>query len=172
LHSILVEQIERYYDTSLDDEVADKAADIESELYDITASVHERHAEDIDTLESERKKVVTAIKAFKRKATPILRKIQNDLDAEAPDIDSYEWPEPQDGDEDDDPMFDSTRSYLDQIDRYKRHQGKSSERKPRKQFKLHACTCEVCGKSFLSRRPKAQACNPSHRTKLWRQANS
>src|SRR5262245_7284010 len=77
------------------------------------------NAEDIAKLESERKKVLAAIKAFKRNTTPILRKMQNDLDAQAPDVGQYDWPEPQEGDEDADPMFDSTRGYLDQIDRYK-----------------------------------------------------
>src|SRR5262249_26090751 len=37
LERILVKEIERYYDTSLDDEIADKAADIESDLDDMTA---------------------------------------------------------------------------------------------------------------------------------------
>jgi hypothetical protein len=54
--------------------------------------------------------------------TPVLRKIQKDLDSQAPDVDLYDWPEPAGGDEDPDPMCDSTRSYLDQIARYKEHQ--------------------------------------------------
>jgi hypothetical protein len=69
-------------------------------------------------------------------------------------------------------MFDSTHTYLAQMTRYKWHQGKSSERKPRNKLEQYTCICEVCGKSFQSARPKARACNPSHRTTLWRQANS
>jgi len=42
----------------------------------------------------------------------------------APGLDGHEWPEPADGDEDNDPLYNSTRSYVEQIDRYKRHQGK------------------------------------------------
>jgi hypothetical protein len=48
-----------------------------------------------------------------------------------PDLDEVEWPEPEAGDEDDDPLFDSTRGYVEQIDRYKQHQGKPTERRPR-----------------------------------------
>src|SRR5262249_25275726 len=101
LEHILVKEIERYYDTTLDDQVDDKAADIETELNDMTAAVHEHRAEAIAKLETERKALVAAIKSFKRKAAPILREIQNGLDAQAPDVDQYEWPEPAEGDEDD-----------------------------------------------------------------------
>jgi hypothetical protein len=42
------------------------------------------------------------------------------------------WPEPNEGDEDDDPLYDSTRDYEEQIDRFKLYQGKPTERKSRK----------------------------------------
>jgi hypothetical protein len=150
--------------------VDDKAAEIESELDDMTVLVHKHHAEAIAKLETERKAVIATIRSFKRKAAPILREIQNDLDAQAPDVDEYDWPEPAEGDEDPDPMFDSTRSYLDQMERYKQHQGKPTEAPPRKALQQYTCVCEVCGESFESARPKARACNPSHRTVLWRRA--
>jgi hypothetical protein len=168
LERILIKEIERYYDTTLADEVDDRADDIQSELDEITASVHEAHAEDLAKLESDRKAVIAAIKSFQRKAAPILRNIEKDLREVAPDNDQYDWPEPADGDEDDDPMFDSTRSYLDQIERYKEHQDKPTEAAERKRLDQYTCTCERCGKSFESARPKARACGPSCRTALWR----
>jgi hypothetical protein len=39
-----------------------------------------------------------------------------------------EWPEPRAGDEDDNPLFDSNRSYVEQMDRYKKHQSKPTQR--------------------------------------------
>jgi hypothetical protein len=39
------------------------------------------------------------------------------------------WPEPRDADEDYDPLFDSTRDYVEQINRYKEHQDKPIARK-------------------------------------------
>jgi hypothetical protein len=170
LERILTREIERYYDTSLDDQIADVATEIASELHDITRQVHKAHAEDIAKLKAERKTVIAAIKSFKRKAAPILRKIKTDLSAKAPDVDQYDWPEPEDGDEDPDPMFDSTRSYLDQIERYKKHQDKPIKAPERKKLDQYTCTCEVCGESFQAARPKARACSPSHRTVLWRKA--
>jgi hypothetical protein len=53
------------------------------------------------------------------------------LEAEAPDLADIEWPEPEPADEDDDPLFDSTRDYVEQIDRFKEHQQKPTERRPR-----------------------------------------
>jgi hypothetical protein len=47
-------------------------------------------------------------------------------------IDDVEWPEPKAGDEDPDPLYDSKRTYVEQIDRYKQHQGKLTTRKPGK----------------------------------------
>jgi hypothetical protein len=46
--------------------------------------------------------------------------------------DSIEWPEPDGGDEDEDPLFDSTRGYVEQIDRFKEYQQKPTERQSRK----------------------------------------
>jgi hypothetical protein len=170
LERILVKEIERYYDTSLDAAAEDTAADVQSDLDALNREVHAAHARGIAKLKRERKKALAAIRAFKRKANPILRKIQNDLDAQVPDVDLYDWPAPEEGDEDPDPMFDSARTYLEQIDRYKQHQGKSSERKPPKEREKFTCTCQFCGKSFQSRRSNARACSAICRTNLWRQS--
>jgi hypothetical protein len=42
----------------------------------------------------------------------------------APDASDYDWPEPKEGDEDDEALYDSSRGYLEQLDHYHRHQGK------------------------------------------------
>jgi hypothetical protein len=49
--------------------------------------------------------------------------------SDAPGADDYDWPDPEDyeGDEDLDPLYDSTREYLEQIDSYKEFQGKEVE---------------------------------------------
>jgi hypothetical protein len=58
--------------------------------------------------------------------------IAQELADEAPDVGAIDWPEPDEGDEDVDPLFDSTRDYVEQIDRFKAHQGKRTNRKNRK----------------------------------------
>jgi DNA invertase Pin-like site-specific DNA recombinase len=59
------------------------------------------------------------------------------LGNEAPAIDQVVWPEPCDGDEDPDPLFDSRRTYVEQIDKYKAHQGKPIARREYTRTKPH-----------------------------------
>ena len=45
------------------------------------------------------------------------------------DFASIDWPEPKEADEDSDPLFNSTRDYVEQVDRFKQHQGRPTTRK-------------------------------------------
>jgi hypothetical protein len=68
-------------------------------------------------------------------------KAREDLDERMLDLDEFEWPEAEEGDADPDPLFDSKRAYIDQVDRFKLHQGKPTERstivgKPLTQYDL------------------------------------
>jgi hypothetical protein len=56
------------------------------------------------------------------------------LESEVPDAADIGWPVPADGDEDPDPMFDSTRAYVEQADRYKEHQDRPTTGKVRGYF--------------------------------------
>jgi hypothetical protein len=69
------------------------------------------------------------VAAFYEQATDVWSDIADDLEDRAPDPDAADWPTPYDADEPDDPLFDSGRSYIEQIDRYKRHQGKPTTRR-------------------------------------------
>jgi hypothetical protein len=179
LRRILVQEINRYYDDTLDDEVKAVTAQVRADLANVERIVRARHADDIAKLEGERAKIAAAMeemakriaemeKSLKRKAGPILRKIKTDLEAEAPDVDDYDWPEPQDGDEDDDPLFDSMRSYVEQIDRYKAHQGKPTAATPRS-YGTFPATCVVCGEPFqATKRAAIMVCKRACREKLRR----
>lgn len=160
-------EVERYHDDTLDDRIAEAASDVEAELDRINATVHRRHAKAIAEIRAERKKVHAAIAAFEKKARPVFKEIEEDLEAEAPDIDDYEWPEPAEGDEDDDPLFNSTRDFIEQTDRYKAHQGKptASKWKSRPTFTL---TCDCCGNTFeTTKRPtRWMACSQTCRETL------
>jgi len=63
------------------------------------------------------------------RAETVWHAIAADLEDQKPDLDERDWPEPEDGDEDFDPLFDSTRDYIEQIDRYKEHQDRPTERR-------------------------------------------
>ena len=158
LQRILVTEIERYYDDELDDEIANEVEKLEDEIRQTTARVHRSHAKDIAALKAEQKKVAAVIDAAKKKMAPILRKIERDLDAA--DISIPDWPQPREGDEDDDPLFNSTRDYVEQVDRYKEHQGTPTG------HKTTTKVCEICGKSYTTMRSNSRACSKECRTRL------
>jgi hypothetical protein len=117
LREIIVAEIERYYDTELDEGVADVAAGIDEDIDFANATVHEQYGDEIAALERD-------CAELEERRRSLWERIEASLDTESPSIDDIEWPESADGDEDDDPLYDSRRSYLDQIERYKRYQGK------------------------------------------------
>jgi len=80
------------------------------------------------------------------------------LEEEAPDPDDFDWPEPAEADEwEDDPLYDSTRDYVAQVDRFRAHQGKDCNvRLFRDQPLTRDCT--ECKKPFQSTNPNQTAC--------------
>lgn len=150
---ILTQEIDRYCDDDLDGRISDVAGEVQSDLDDVNEEVRKRHAKAITTLEVEREKLAAAIEAFEKKAKPILRKIEQDLEDEAPDLNAYDWPEPDEGDEDDDPLFNSMREFIEQTDRYKEHQGKSIT------GAVFEKVCEQCGGAFTAKTPNARVCS-------------
>jgi hypothetical protein len=167
LHSILVQEIERYHDDDLADRIAEVEGDADSDVNTINDAVHGRYADEITDLQAEHQRIAAEIArtvgrltaTHKRKARDLVRRMQRDLKAEAPDIDDYPWPEPNDGDEDDDPLFDSTRDFIDQTDRYKLHQGKPTAATPRKAARPIEKTCPQCGRAFTTTRSDTTACS-------------
>jgi hypothetical protein len=93
-----------------------------AKLERITAKVHRQHASEITSLRKE-------YAAWAKRAKTVWHAITESLNAEAtPIVDEIGWLEPEEADEDDNPLFDSMRSYVEQIDVYKEHQGKSTGR--------------------------------------------
>jgi hypothetical protein len=129
LAHILEREILRYYDPTLKRRTGVVAGQVERDLAIAAAAVRRRHAGDISALAAEHKRITTLLKASQRKTAPIMRRIERALADAAPNLDDYDWPEPRMGEEDSDPLFDSTRDYIEQINRYKAHQGKPIARK-------------------------------------------
>jgi hypothetical protein len=149
LRDILTEEIERYYDLDLDERVDAVADEFRDRLTDIHSEVVERHQHKLAPIKAKyealarkinaeldalRKKYQKDFAAVAKQFNSIHGTITEELREERPDVDEIEWPEPNEGDEDDDPLFDSLRSYVDQIDRFKLHQQKPTERRIRSDF--------------------------------------
>jgi hypothetical protein len=82
-------------------------------------------------------------------AEAMLAQMRAALAAAVPDPDLYDWPEPMEGDEDDDALYDSTRGYVEQVDVYRAHRdddedvGLAADR-----IITKTCAYVGCGKSF------------------------
>ena len=133
LHRIIEREIERYYDADLDAAVRDKAAEVNADLSEIVTQTHAQFRGQIKPLQSEwdniEREHARKVEAWCKRANPVWQAIAKSLTKQKPLQSEIDWPEPADGDEDLDPLFDSTRSYVEQIDRYKQHQGKPTTRK-------------------------------------------
>ncbi|HEY6258219.1 MAG TPA: hypothetical protein VIY51_20750 [Xanthobacteraceae bacterium] len=122
LRRILEVDIQRYFDSGLDDMVSEAAQEFEESIDEINEAVHEHHAQDIAELQAE-------FDGLTKRARKLWRTVKRDLEKHAPDLDAVEWPEPGAGYEDENPLFDSGRDYVEQIDRYKKHQEKPIARR-------------------------------------------
>ena len=144
LGQIIRDEIARYYDDDLDDRIEQEADAFRGDLDEAREAIIGRHA-------AERQAIERAYSRLRNRMNPELRAIMRrysrsyqaivgrfqrlqetiaeELADEAPDVGGIDWPEPDDGDEDDDPLFNSTRDYVKQVDRFKAHQGKPTTRK-------------------------------------------
>ena len=144
---LILGEVGRYYDHTLDDRV-NQAFDeafqrLSDEVDDLNNIVAPRYDDEIAELRDSLETINEALKPIRQQLEPIreqtrawrqrveqvYQQIAADLEAEVPDLDDIKWPEPADGDEHPDPLFDSRRSYVDQIAVYKEHQGRPTEKR-------------------------------------------
>jgi hypothetical protein len=174
LQELVQAWIDTYRESDLQDRIREVESAIEDEIYPINDEVHEAHEDDIATLEAAKEEcneaIQDAIDKFKEIAEPILEKIEDDLIEEAPAVDDFDWPEPAEDLGDDDALFDSTRDYVEQTDRFKEHQGKPTERPERREPTGHKATCAApgCGKEFIRFRSNQKTCSDKCRSAVQR----
>jgi hypothetical protein len=77
LRRILQKEISRYYDHDLSARINEVRDQITDELHTISSEVHERHADALAELESERQKVIDAIEHYNETVRPILETIRH-----------------------------------------------------------------------------------------------
>jgi hypothetical protein len=131
LARIIERAITRYYDDALDNETEAMAKPIHPRLKRVTTEVHEQHRKNIDSLRKEYKKITDALARWNKRAKPTWHAIQKSIDAKASTIvDTVEWPEARSAREQSDPLYDSSREYVEQINRYKKFQDKPITRAP------------------------------------------
>jgi hypothetical protein len=88
----------------------------------IAAEATRRSREHIEAINAE-------AAAFYERAAELWSEIGEALEERVQDAGEIDWASPDEADEGDDPLFDSARGYVAQIDRYKAHQGKPTTRR-------------------------------------------
>jgi hypothetical protein len=146
LHDLIEAEVLRYYDPTLEKRVKEQNQALADEVATLNESLIPGHEDELEALRKELDEIREKLKPIRKRLAPIKRQaeawrkrgedlyrtIAEELRADEPDFSSVHWPEPAAADEHPDPLFDSTRDYLTQIDRFKLHQGKPTERRRRK----------------------------------------
>jgi hypothetical protein len=130
LRRIIEKEVRRYWDPDHDDAIEERNRRFSEWLRDITAKATAPHQAEIDTLREQFDVLKAEFEKWREAANPIWQALTTSLAENQPDPEELEWTTDFTADEDPDPLFDSTRSYVEQIDRYKAHQGKRTCRKP------------------------------------------
>jgi hypothetical protein len=128
LRRILAHEIRRYWNPEHDGETAEAKAAFEDELDAINDEVHAEFAGEIAALDAEEERLRGPCRALQERARELFARIEARLAEQEP---SFEPPIIEfAANEDPDPLFDSRRSYLDQLARYKRFQNKTESCRP------------------------------------------
>jgi hypothetical protein len=147
LRRIVKEAILRFYDADLDRRTREMAAEVREQLHDATNEVHHEHYKQIETLQAQyaelsaqydemistcRERLVeieARLADWKEEAEELWGTLTDEIENLVdPYMDGVEWPEPREADDLlDDALYDSARSYTDQLRYYKAFQGKGEE---------------------------------------------
>jgi hypothetical protein len=130
LARIVRSEIVRYRDMDLSGRVYDERSRLYNDLEAIQGDVYELYADDIAEVEAEYERIndefKARIKALNNQVANVWQAIKSELEDRKPDIDNYPIPQAVEADEKPNALYDSRRSYLEQIAHYKAFQGKEA----------------------------------------------
>lgn len=105
---------------------------IQERLDEITDAVRKEHAEELATLQERldalREEFMGEAEELSDDVERVYRAMRREIEKRLQDVE-FDMPEPEPVDELPDPLFDSRRDYVTQIDRYLKHQGREAKRK-------------------------------------------
>jgi hypothetical protein len=132
LRQIVEKEIQRYRDASLVHRFSQAVQPVNERMRDATESVLTSYSDDLKAVRAAYEDLEKRVESWQSTTAELWQRIADDLAAAAPSIGDVDWPEAVEGAEQADPLFDSRRSYVQQIDRYKAHQGRPTERRERR----------------------------------------
>jgi hypothetical protein len=128
IQRILTDAIYHYWDQDLRDAVSDAFQTLSADADLITQEAWNEHWEEIEELRARYARIAEAaneaLADISARTKEIWEEIKDDLEEHEPDIEDYPIPEGREADELPDPLFDSTRDYMEQLAVYKAFQGK------------------------------------------------
>ena len=133
---IVTREIRRYWNPNHHREVQEQIDEFKAQLTEIRDGVYAEHQEELDAYKAEIDRLNEQLRDVNGQAARLLVRMKPTWEAIARKLDEEE-PEPGiecpefEGHEDLNPLYDSTREYVEQIDRYKDYQGKPKARRPR-----------------------------------------
>jgi hypothetical protein len=126
LAQVIGAELDRYWDVGLEGEVQKKIDKCKRAVGYLTTRIAAEHQDELDELQATYASIVEGYNAgivgVAERLRDVQRAIQYDLKVYSPK--RIKWPEPAKGQEDSDPMFDSSRGYLEQVQCFKQHQQK------------------------------------------------
>ena len=128
LQEIITRELLRFYDPTLAGRTERAAKALKSELDRLTAEILAQEPETWKSIAQEWRAIEPRIEAFNYQIRAAHRAVAEIEDAVS-ELE-IEWPEPEDGDDygpDDEPLFNSSRGYLEQLDHYRAFQGKAPQ---------------------------------------------
>ena len=128
LQRVLRRYIESYYDRTLEDRTIEARQVLERDLDTIRRGIIGRRNDQIAALRAEHAKLQAdfgpRMQAYSERLQAVWQAIDAEMEDQTPDLDDYPRPEAEEATELGDGLYNSERDYLDQIDAYKRFQGK------------------------------------------------
>jgi phage/plasmid-associated DNA primase len=122
LERIIKAGMERYLDPDHPRRFASAAEEYRTALARISAKVHDRHAEEVDALRADYEELVERSRTWRQRAGVVFEGIAEDLHETT--VPPFIAPEATPRPAAPEPLFDSSRSYLEQIEHYRFWQGK------------------------------------------------
>jgi hypothetical protein len=117
-----------------------------------------------EIIEDARDEIVAMERPLVAEAETLITQINAEFDEVVPDPEQFDWPEPG-ADEWDNPLYDSTRTYIEQVDVFRRHRG-DDENVGLAADRVVTRNCALCGESFsFSGSTKRIYCSTSCRDK-------
>lgn len=128
LRTIVEREVGRFLDPTLRGRVLSKHREISRQLNQIDARVHHLFVDEIEGVQSRFQEIRDALADLESEVDDLWSDIADHLENEAPEITAADVPDPRDAEPFEEPLYDSRRSYLEQLDHYRAWQRRGGAR--------------------------------------------